>query len=162
MRAPITSVKHYVQISLETVAAGAIKSNTLVHARATADVTDADEVHEGAIVKAVYVEMWIRAGSTSPGSVLVSLYKKPGIGTAMTFADHIALFDYDNKKNVLYHTQGLMNDQDADAIPFVRGWFKIPKGKQRFGLNDSLILATSAQGAIDVIECGFATYKEYT
>ncbi len=162
MRAPISSVKHYVQISLETVVAGAIKSNTLAHAVTMANNTDADEVVEGSVIKAVFVELWVRAGSTSPGSVLVTLYKKPGIGTAMTFADHIALFDYDNKKNIFYHTQGLMNDQDADAIAFVRGWFKIPKGKQRFGLNDSLILATSAQGAIDVIECGFATYKEYT
>ncbi len=161
MRAPISSVKHYVQISLATVLSGQIGTNTLAHAVKTASLGDSDEVQEGAVIKAVFVELWVRAGDTSPGSTLVTLYKKPGIGTAMTFADQVDLWNYDNKKNILYHTQGLTNDQDADAIPFVRQWFKIPKSKQRFGLNDSLILAISAQ-ALDNIICGFATYKEYT
>ncbi len=160
MKTPISSVKHYVQISLQTVLAGAIGTFTLAHSVAPASLGDADEVREGSVIKAVYIELWVRAGDTAPGSTLVSFYKKPGIGTAMTFADQVALWSYDNKKNVLYHTQGLTNDQDADAIPFVRQWFKIPKGKQRMGLNDSLILAVSAQ-ALDNILCGFATYKEY-
>ncbi len=158
MRAPIHSVKHYVQTSLNTVVAGAASAVKLIDGKETAD--NFDEVKEGSLVKAVFVELWVRAGSTSPGSVLVTLVKT--VGTSVpTFANMIALHSYVNKKNVLYHTQGLTNDQDADAIPFVRQWFKIPKGKQRFGLGDRLYLVTSAQ-ALDAINCGFATYKEYT
>ncbi len=160
MRAPVTSVKHYVQKSLTTVASGTIDSFTVVHAVTTAANTDSDEVQEGSVVKAVYVEMWARSGTATEGAVLISLYKKPGIGTAMSFADHIALFDYDNKKNILYHTQGLTNSTDVAATPFIRQWFKIPKGKQRMGLNDSIILAVSAQ-VLSVDICGFAVYKEY-
>ncbi len=78
----------------------------------------------------------------------------------MTAAQSAALHAYDNKKNVLYHTQGLTNDADADAIPFIRQWFKIPKGKQRFGLDDTLLLAVHSQ-ALDHVICGFMTYKEY-
>ncbi len=106
--------------------------------------------------------MWVRTQSTSPGSALLTLYKRGSGTTAMTTTESAALGDYDNKKNILYHTQGLTNDQDADAIPFVRQWFKIPKGKQRQGLGDKFSLAIHAQGALDLTICGFATFKEYS
>ncbi len=160
MRAPIVSKKHYIQVSLATVLAGASLNTVLVDAVAVGDVNTPSEVQEGSVIKAVFVEMWVRAGDTSPGSTLVTLVKTNDSQTP-TFADMTALQTYTNKKNVLYHTQGLTNDQDADAIPFVRQWFKIPKGKQRFGLRDRLFLVVSAQ-ALDNIVCGFATYKEYS
>ncbi len=117
------------------------------------------EVAEGAIVKAVFIEMWVRSGTAVEGAVLLTFSKNPDLGTP-AFADTIALDAWTNKKNVFYHTQGLTNDENADAIPFIRQWFKIPKGKQRMGLGDRLILTTTAQ-AIDADICGFATYKEY-
>ncbi len=159
MRPPIQSSKHYVQKTLSTVLAGQIDTERLINATEIR-TGDSDNVLAGSVIKAVFVELWVRAGDTSPGSTLVSLIKVPDAGN-VTFADQTALHDYTNKKNVLYHTQGLTNDQDADAIPFVRQWFKIPKGKQRFGLGDRLFLCISAQ-ALDNIVCGFATYKEYS
>ncbi len=71
-----------------------------------------------------------------------------------------ALGDYTNKKNILYTTQALSNDQDADAIPLFKGWIRIPKSKQRFGLDDQLNFHVFAQ-ALDQNICGFVTYKEY-
>ncbi len=124
-------------------------------------VTDPDEVEEGSSVKAVFVEMWLRGQDTSPGSVLATVYKTASGQVAMTFAQQIALHDYDNKKNILYHTQGLTNINTSQAVPFIRQWFKIPKGKQRMGLGDTLRLSISAQ-ALDTNACGFFTYKEYT
>ncbi len=160
MRPIISSRKHYVQESLSTVLSGANKNIILAEGVVATLANLNFEVKEGAIVKAVFIEMWVRAGDTSPGSTLVTLVKIPEFGQ-ITFAEQIALNDYSNKKNILYHTQGLTNDQDADAIAFVRQWFKIPKGKQRFGLGDRLVLSVAAQ-ALDNIICGFATYKEYT
>ncbi len=160
MRPIIHSEKHYIQKSLATVLSGQIDPILLCRAVKVADKDTAEEIVEGATVKAVFVEMWIRAGDTSPGSTLVTLVKTISDKTPQ-FTEMIALNSYNNKKNIFYHTQGLTNDQDADAIPFVRQWFKIPKGKQRFGLGDRLYLAVSAQ-ALDNIICGFATYKEYT
>ncbi len=158
MRAPVTSVKHYVQTSLSTVLAGASTAITLA---SVVDQPNAGaEVHAGSVIKAVFVELWVRAGDTSPGSTLVTLLKAPD-GQTPSFADMADLDNYNNKKNIFYHTQGLTNDQDADAIPFVRQWFKIPKGKQRFGTGDTLFLVVSAQ-ALDNIICGFTVYKEYT
>ncbi len=79
----------------------------------------------------------------------------------MTQAEHVAMNSYANKKNILYHTQGISNDGVANAQAVVRQWFKIPKGKQRFGLGDSLKLSISTQ-AEAINFCGFATYKEYS
>ncbi len=159
MRAPIHAVKHYVQVSLATVAAGALLQVQFAKAQEQSTVNLADEVVEGSIIKAVYVEMWVRSGETSPGTAFLTIVKTPD-NSNFVFADAIALHDYTNKKNVLYHTQGLTNFNQADAIPFVRGWFKIPKSKQRMGLGDRLVLGIAAQ-ALDSVVCGFMTYKEY-
>ncbi len=160
MRAPIHSNKHYVQRSLSSVLAGAIDNEILAVAVDNPASGNAIQVATGSVIKAVYIELWVRGSETSPGTVLVSIIKVPGAGGVPTFAQHIALHSYNNKKNVLYHTQGLTNDANADAIPFIRMWVKIPKSKQRFGLDDILTLAISAQ-ALDNVSCGFATYKEY-
>ncbi len=159
MRAIIHSRKHYVQVSLATVLSGAVLDTIIAFPKEVAD--DANEVEVGATIKAVYVEMWVRAGDTAPGSVTLDLYKTSSGAVGMSAVEAAALHDYANKKNILYHTQGLSNDQDADAIPFIRQWFKIPKGKQRMGLGDTLRLNIFAQ-AIDAIVCGFITYKEYS
>ncbi len=159
MRAPIVARKHYIQVSLATVLAGQGLNTIIANAVAATTENTANEVREGSVIKAVFVEMWVRAGDTAPGSTLVTLVKTTD-NQVMNFADAVALDAYTNKKNILYHTQGLTNDQDADAIPFVRQWFKIPKGKQRMGFGDVLSLHIAAQ-AIDNIVCGFMTYKEY-
>ncbi len=160
MRAPIHSIKHYVQRSLSTVLASNVEAFSIANAVESTTANLADEIREGSIVKAVFVEMWVRTQDTAPGAVLVTIVKTPQ-NAVPTFANMTALHSYVNKKNIFYHTQGLTNDQDADAIPFVRGWFKIPKSKQRFGLGDRLFVVVTAQ-ALDMTICGFATYKEYT
>ncbi len=159
MKAPIQSSKHYIQKSLTTVAAGALHFLEIAQGIQVQNIANPDDVAEGSVIKAVYVEMWIRAGGAAGGNVVVSLIKEP-LNIAITFAQHIALNNYENKKNVFYHTQGLTNQTGADAIPFVRQWIKIPKGKQRFALGDKLVLAISAQALAQDI-CGFAVYKEY-
>ncbi len=160
MRPPIHSEKHYVQVSLATVTAGQNVQTDIAKGVTVLNKNLVSEVVEGALVKAVFIEMWVRTNDTSGGTALVTLAKCPA-GTNCTFADQAALNAYDNKKNVLYHTQGLTNINTDSSTPFLRGWIKIPKSKQRFGLGDTLILAVAAQ-ALDQNMCGFATYKEYT
>ncbi len=161
MKPVIHSVKHYVQHSISTTVAGAVSSVNLVKAVVPSAVNSAIEVSEGASVKAVWLEMWIRTGDTAHGSFVFIIEKVPGISSVNpTAANMGALNDYTNKKNILYTCQGLSNDQDADAVPIYKGWIKIPKSKQRFGLDDQLNFHIFAQ-ALDQITCGFATYKEY-
>ncbi len=160
MKAPVHSTKHYDQTSLSTVANGANVLIPIAKSVALQNVTSAaEDVVEGCVIKAVYVEMWCRATSTE-GAVLMTLVKEP-LNVTMSFTQQTSLNNYENKKNILYHTQGLTNDTNNSAIPFIRQWFKIPKSKQRFGLGDKLALYVAAQALQQTI-CGFTIFKEYT
>ncbi len=162
VRPMVHSTKHYVQHSIATIVAGALESMILVHAVAVGSKNSPTEVEEGSSIKAVYCEYWLRAGETTAGSFIATLYKLPGTGVAFNATQMAALNTAENKKNILWTSQGLVNDQDADALGLLRNWIKIPKSKQRFGLGDQLILEIFAQGAIDLHRCGFTTYKEYS
>ncbi len=161
VRPMVHSRKHFVQVSLQTVTASTIDTTDVVNAVALEDVNTVSEVPEGSTIKACYMEMWLRTQSTSPGSFVAVLYKNQGGAGNINTTEIAALGDYDNKKNVLQTWQGLLNDQDADAVAIARGWYKIPKSKQRFGLGDKLQFSVFAQGALDITQCGFFTYKEY-
>jgi len=161
MRAPIHSIKHYVQISLTSVAAGAISTNVLIAADLIQNVNQVFEVTEGAIVKAIYIELWI-IGAVSSATAITTLAKMPSGVDGFDATEMAALGTAANKKNILFVSQGLTsNDGIAAPINIMRGWYKIPKSKQRFGFGDTLELQIFAQAQAQEI-CGFATYKEYT
>ncbi len=161
VRPMVHSTKHYVQTSIATIAGGAVLNVILVDAVAVKDKDLVFEVEEGSTVKAIYLEYWLRAGSTTPSSGQAIVSKQIADASNPTAAEMAALGDWDNKKNIFYTTMGLFNDQDADAINIYKGWLKIPRGKQRMGLSDRLTLSVFA-ATIDLQICGFCTYKEYT
>ncbi len=162
MRAPIHSQKHYVQMSRSTVTTGTRVLTTLIQAREGTVASGVDEVIEGAIVKAIYIELWL-IGSMADQYSIVTLTKEVGANVGPTFTEMVGLGIYTNKKNILFTHQGLAgNDGISIPLNIMRGWYKIPKSKQRFGLGDSLRLAIASQGDATIFFCGFATYKEYT
>ncbi len=164
MRSPIHSKKHITQISQATVSQGLVVNTTLAISSETPS-TAPTTIEEGAIVKACYVEFWVGSDSNSIiGSYTVALFKDPGNTTGMTTAQMAALHDYVNKKNILFTAQALVPPETGGIVPVLRGWYKIPKGKQRFGLNDSLKLSirNNNASAVDLHFCGLAIYKEYT
>ncbi len=160
-RPVIHSIKHYVQNSLSTVVAGTVANISLLAAVAPDAVNTAGEVIEGSVVKAIYIESWLRAGSTTGSSGQYIIWKSVGAQTNPSSTNMAALHDWTNKKNIFYTTMGLFNDQDADAIAAFKGWIKIPKGKQRMGLGDQIKISIFAP-TIDLHHCGFSTYKEYS
>ncbi len=164
MKAPIKSKKHIFQISQGTVGQALVSNQTFADAQEGTSTTPAG-IEEGAVVKACYVEFWVSQDSASVvGSYTVILSKIPGNGVLPTTTNLAALHDYNNKKNILFTAQGLLTPNDGGQIPVLRNWYKIPKGKQRFGLNDRLILTIRNNNvtAIDINFCGLAIYKEYT
>ncbi len=162
MRSPIHSTKHYVQMSLSTVASGTVVDTTLINGVAVTDKNTVSEVEEGATVKALFVELWV-IGSVTDQFFTIILAKYPSNTLGASISDMAALGDWDNKKNILYTTQGLAsNDGIAGPIAVIRQWFKIPKGKQRMGLNDRFRLQVASRGSAIITFCGFATFKEYT
>ncbi len=162
MRPVIHSTKHYVQVTRSAVLTVALNSEDLILAVEATTANGVDEVGEGAVVKAVFVELWI-IDDGNDGSFVVTLGKYPSGLSAMTFTQSNSLGTYGNKKNLLYVTQGLTpNDGITRPTVLLRQWFKIPKSKQRFGLGDKLRLTITSNGAQSINYCGFATYKEYT
>ncbi len=162
MRAVIHSTKHYIQMTLTTVATGT-RNTTIIASGVQSTVANlANEVEEGASVKAVFIELWA-IGSVTNQFFTVTLDKTGAGASVITASQMTDLWSYPNKKNLLYVTQGLAsNDGIAAPIPLMRGWYKIPKSKQRFGLGDALVLSIMSRGSDDIIFCGFVTYKEYT
>ncbi len=160
MRPIIHSKKHYVQTSLSTVTTGA-ETGTIV-ALSVETPTAVTHVEEGSSVKAIFWEIWV-IGSVSAQFFTIIFAKYPGGVNDATITEMAALSDWDNKKNILYCTQGLAsNDGIAAPIPIFRDWIKIPKGKQRMGLGDSFKFQVASRGSDDIIHCGFNTFKEYS
>ena len=160
MLAPITSIKHIVQVPIATVTMGNIANLNIADAKGVADGFTANEVTQGSVIKAVFVEIWILASSMNEGSFTVTLEKIGQGANDMTAVQGADLYNYTNKKNVLYTSQGLIGDQNTNAVPVIRQWIKIPKGKQRFGRNDRLEFNLLAN--VEGLEfCGLFIYKEY-
>ncbi len=164
MRPPIHSKKHYVQLSQSQVSQSAVLVTTVLLSAETPSSTPTT-IEEGAIVKAVYAEVWAsNASSSLIGSFTAGMYKSPGDGNAITAGEAAALHDWANKKNLLYTTQALVAPTDGGLLLLYKGWIKIPKGKQRFGLNDKMqwFLRNNNATAVDIETCGIFIFKEYT
>ncbi len=162
MVAPIISVKHYVNIENTPVASAGIRIIEIVDAVAQEAIVNTEDVTEGSLVKAVFIEMWIKSDATAGNGAKFqfSLEKLIGGAASNTFAGMNTMAAYLNKKNVLFYSQGVLGDLTTQAVPVVRQWFKIPKGKQRMGLDDKIQVSITSSGA-SIDTCGFATYKEY-
>jgi len=165
MAAPINSIKHYVHRTALNVASGVLQNDVVVQSVVAPATANAFSVKEGSLVKAVFLELWAVGSGVagSNGTINASVEKVPASAPLMTFAQSVNLGAYPNKKNLLYVTQGNVSSTfTAPAIPFLRQWFSIPKGKQRMGLSDQIILNISSSGAGSLQVCGIYTYKEYT
>lgn len=163
MVAPINSIKHFVHHSPATVVAGAVTSIVLVNAVVAPAVATTADVIQGAIVKAVYIEVWIGGNTANATSSFnVTVEKRVANAPAMTFTQSVNLQSYPNKKNILYTTQGIIGpvSSGGGTTPIIRDWIKIPKGKQRFGLNDEFVINLS-NITNDMIACGIFIFKEY-
>lgn len=160
MRPVIRSIKHYFHTPSAVITSGNVTAIVLVRSIAQgAAVTAATDVEEGSIVKAVYVEYWI-SGVTVDKTATWAIYKRPANVAAPTFAEMANLGAYANKKNILNVGQGLP-PTNGNVMNIYKGWIKIPKGKQRFGLDDKLALSIAAVGT-NVNHCGVTTFKDYS
>ncbi len=158
MRPSINTEKHIIQSSLFAVASGAISNITIALSVRVPATTDT-HVREGSKISAVYVEMWLSSDDAASGTAIVTLEKRSVTQTAMTAADSAALHEYGNKKNVLHTFMGLMPSNVQYPMAAIKGWIKIPKGKQRFGFDDTLVLNVHGQSN-GLAGCGFFIFKE--
>ncbi len=164
MLAPINSNKHYVHLTNTAIASGANINIEHVDSVVAPASANAKDVEEGSIVKAVHIEYWIIGNGTVTDTTQFALIvlKLPGGIPDMTYAETLNLGAYANKKNILFTSQGVINAfrDGTQAIPIIRNWVLIPKGKQRMGLGDRIVTVFAATG-VAIRICGLATYKEY-
>ncbi len=159
MRPTINTEKHIVQFSLAAVASGAISTLTLAIAKAAVVGATTTHVREGSKIAAIYIEMWVSSDDAASGTTIVTLERLAGGMSVMTTTESASLDSYDNKKNVLHTMMGLTPSNVQYPMAVVKGWFKIPKGKQRMGLEDRLMLNLHGQSN-GMAFCGFCVYKE--
>ncbi len=161
VRPTINSEKHMRAISIQTVSDNT--ATTFKLATAVASPSVSSEVRVGAVIKAVWIELWYMSSAAQPTFQVSTVEKVSSGGPDPTSAQMSALHDYPNKKNILQTSQGLIGDANSNPIPIFRDWVKIPKGKQRIGLGDAIILTVAARGEAgnDIEICGMVIYKEY-
>ncbi len=160
MRPIIKSVKHYFHRDATVITSGVAGNVVLVDAIVEgAARANAFDVFEGSTIKAVWCEFWI-SGVTLDKTAIWCILKRPANVAIPTFAEMANLGSYANKKNILNAGQGLA-PTNGNVMNIYKGWLKIPKGKQRFGLDDKLQLVVAAVGT-NVNLCGLVTFKEYS
>lgn len=122
------------------------------------------DVTEGSIIKAVHIDFWVlnEAASGLTTQFTAILEKVVSGEPGAIVSELLNLQGYDNKKNILHSFQGNLAPflDGQGTMPFMQGWFKIPKGKQRMGNGDKIILSMTPVGQAVRI-CGLSTYKEY-
>ncbi len=160
MKAPIVSVKHIITLTPNTATVGTLNNLVIATAVVSPDANNSGEVVEGSVIKAVYLEFWATGDDAAQGSCAAFFEKSPSGLTLMTNAQSLAPFSYPNKKNIFHSFQGLMPSNTQNPMNIIKGWIKIPKGKQRMGLGDRLVYSHS--GITDgTTICGIVIYKEY-
>ncbi len=158
VKAQINSEKHILELGPGTVASAAILVQNLAVVSATHAVSN--EVREGSTIKAIYIELWVTSDDAAQGNSQASFEKRPSGSPALTFAQSQALNSYPNKKNLFEVHRGLIASNVRNPTPFFSKWIAVPKGKQRMGLGDLLVLNLNGI-ANGVSFCGMALYKEY-
>ncbi len=149
-----------VQITLSTIPVTTVANNNIVDVRQDPTASAPTNVAAGTVVKAVFVEMWYLGTGQQPPTMTVILHKVSSGGTDPDSTEMGNLNAWENKKNILATHQGIVGDANANPVPMFREWIAIPKGKQRFGLGDRLVL--SAKSITDEVQfCGHFVFKAY-
>ena len=159
----INSEKHIVQLNRQTTAGLSIAGLTIVKVVAqSATPNTPEDVTIGTDIKACYIQLWISGATNDQSACTVILEKTQNDFRIPSPTEMSQLNEYVNKKNILFTFQGIVGEvSNTNPIPVLDGWYKIPKGKQRFGLGDGLRLVLQAKDT-DVENCGLAIFKAYT
>ena len=135
---------------------------SLIEGKKDVGATSPEDVLVGSIVKAIYLELWVVGDGQQPATIITEVEKVVGSAVSGADATDLAnLQNYKNKSNIFEIHQGIIGDANTNPVPFFRHWIKIPKGFQRFALNDRLELRILSQTE-GMQFCGVAIFKVYT
>ncbi len=164
MLAPINTNKHFIARTNSTITGGTVVALVIADAVVAPAAANTFDVVEGAVIKAFRSEMWISSDEATGNltQCVIIIEKVPSNQVPATFVNMQNLQAYDNKKNILFTFQGNIGSTNDGAQPMspIRDWLLIPKGKQRFGRGDRLIMSIAAITQ-NIQTCGMFIYKEY-
>ncbi len=160
VRPTINSTKRILQITPTTVTIGNRDLILIAVAKQNPDDGEPSDVAVGTNIKAVYCELWQQTTDNQPGSQN-TIFAKGTNNTRISALEQGKLHDFGQKNNIFYTTQGLIGDANSNPIPVMRDWKKVPKGKQRMALGDSLYISVLSI-TNNVNFCGQFTFKAYT
>ncbi len=163
VRPIIHTIKHIVQIDNTLITTGNISTIKIADTVNNQTLpTATSDVAQGAIIKAVWCEMWLKGQGASDADTRFTavIYKTPSGVTTPTIANMSNLMAWPNYNNILWTSQGVIGGVGGgQSIPIIRQWIKIPKGKQRMSLDDEINITILAIGT-DFQHCGVFVYKE--
>ncbi len=162
MQATINSTKHILNYPVFSVAAAGLTEIVEINSTSVQSVANANDVRSGSVIKAVYIEAWIHSGNdVSAATFTITVEKRKGGQPTMTPAQSLNLMAYPNKANILYTTQGIIGaGNTTNPVPILKQWVAIPKGKQRFAMEDELVVNYHSI-SVGISVCGVTIYKEY-
>ncbi len=161
-RPVINSIKN----NPNSFAGGAAGANTFVliaKAVNTPLPTVSTDVSQGCIIKAVWVELWVRASEEDVVALTTGIdayiWKNPGANLTAPAPGSVGTSN--EKKFVFKQWKGLIG-AGTQGFPayFWKGWLRIPKIYQRMGTDDLLQLVFNPTGTAALV-CTNFIYKWY-
>lgn len=156
---PINSVKNIVDSTLLGVSAGTRSS--IIVANAVNDYTGGvTDVPTGAVIKSVYLFVQILP---TLGTANVDWYftKRPGLAASIAPILPGLTGGAPERKWIMHEEKGIPGNAGDGAYPLTfKGVINIPRGRQRMGEDDDLIVVTTGVDIHNV--CVKCIYKWYT
>ncbi len=166
---PINTVKHVFDTSTIITAVTNTVLGTVVNTVDNAVLANAADINTGSKVNSIFFEIFVfsEGGEVTNEVPLVDFYflKNPGNAWGAFNATNLpspgATGTHINKRHILHEEKGLAGGGDASlaGVPMVfKGTVRIPRGRQRFGISDTFIVAIRTN--FNSKACLKAIYKE--
>ncbi len=158
---PVNRIKHVVD-TVQTLTAGTVLDLNQILAVDAPVLANTTEVVTGSKVHGIYLRVNIAGNESDPGalpSVYMAVWKNPGGNLASIDPRNVGAND--NKRFVIHQEMTMIqNAIGGNPRDLFNGVIVIPKGMQRFGPNDKLILGVVST-AVNIAVCVQAHYKEF-
>ncbi len=156
---PINRIKHVVD-SQNATAAGTQASFNLIVSADNPGLANTAQVATGSKVSAIYLRVEVVATTSAalPNCYMI-VFKNPGGNLSTPAANTVG--SNDNKRYVIHQEMLMLQRQDgSNPRTLFNGVIRIPRGYQRAGPNDVLLVALLAPG-VAIEFCIQGHYKEF-
>ncbi len=156
---PVNRIKHVVD-SQNATAAGTQASFNLIVSNDSPGLANTAQVLTGSRVSSIFLTVEVVATTSAAlSNVYMIIFKNPGGNLSTPAANTVGAND---DKRYVIHQEMIMMQQQTNSNPrtLFKGVIRIPRGYQRAGPNDVLLVALLAPG-VNINFCIQGHYKEF-